>query len=101
MFINKHLERLLWLVLVAALIYTAHNTLKTFVLMIFKVPTPSMEPTVMAGSKNLPLRVCISTPKGIVFYDFASYLCSVERQRTLASKSWTEVRDVKHNEKSY
>ncbi len=44
MFKNKWLERLLWLALLAALIYTAHNTLKTFVLMSFKVPTPSMEP---------------------------------------------------------
>ena len=37
MFKNKYLERLLWLVLLAALIYTAHNTLKTFVLMTFNV----------------------------------------------------------------
>ncbi len=73
MFKNKWIERLLWLALFAALIYTAHNTLKTFVLMTFKVPTPSMEPTVMAGKqKNLPLRVCISTPKGIVLYEIAS-----------------------------
>lgn len=53
MFKNKYLERLLWLALLAALIYTAHNTLKTFVLMTFKVPTPSMEPTVMAGKHVL------------------------------------------------
>ena len=53
MFKNKWLERLLWLALITALIYTAHNTLKTFVLMSFKVPTPSMEPTVMAGKHVL------------------------------------------------
>lgn len=46
-------DLLFWLVVLAVLGYTAYNMLSTFVLMKFKVPTPSMEPTVMAGSHVL------------------------------------------------
>ncbi|MBR6251738.1 MAG: signal peptidase I [Bacteroidales bacterium] len=50
---KKVIEKILLAVLFAAILYTIKNLLFTYVLMTFKVPTPSMEPTVMAGEHIL------------------------------------------------
>ncbi|MBE6340390.1 MAG: signal peptidase I [Bacteroidales bacterium] len=50
---KKIVEKVLWIALIAAILYTIKNLLFTHVLMTFKVPTPSMEPTVMAGEHVL------------------------------------------------
>ncbi len=40
-------------VLLVGLLFTIYNTLRIYVFMSFRVPTPSMEPTVMAGKHVL------------------------------------------------
>lgn len=66
---NKWIERVIWIALIAAILFTAYNTLKTFVLMSFKVPTPSMEPTILAGKHVLVNKMAY----GRRYFDVSSY----------------------------
>lgn len=43
--------KIFWSIVFIAILYTIYNILFTFVLMSFKVPTGSMEPTIMSGSR--------------------------------------------------
>lgn len=46
---KKILETLMWMVLLAGLLFSVYNALRIYVFISFRVPTPSMEPTVMVG----------------------------------------------------
>ena len=49
--------KMLWVIIIIAFVYTLYVFVSTFVLMSFKVPTSSMEPTIMSGQHVLVNRM--------------------------------------------